>query len=590
MTPAAFARLSVRARLILLGVAAVGAVLAIGALSAITMDGMRSQSASATHSQTAAKLLSHAYESWIRDDDQANMYVAVVALRDPSQRKLAEQTWQQAVDAHVESVAGLKRLRGLLTDPAQLQTLTRIERNLRSFNRYGLRMRALTLQGRVRDAVYVVTVSNLAPSDALPALFNHLKASLEAGAARDQQSLQSSASRGMLLTLLLALVAVPIVLFLVVIIARSINASLRRMLRAVDKIAEGDLRATNATRGGDEIARATDALQAKLVGYLRPVTDAAHAVSRGDLTVRVAPRSDADTLGTAFAAMVDSLRALVGDLAAAATQVTSATAGLEAAGREAERAVTEIASAIGEVADGASRQVGMVEHAQRSAQQTSDAATSAREAAQQGVASADEAARAMSLVRESSGQVAETIDSLATKSTHIGGIVATITGIADQTNLLALNAAIEAARAGEQGRGFAVVAEEVRKLAEESQVAAATISDLIAEIQAETSRTVDVVADGERRSSEGVAIVEGARESFLSISEQVGDIAGRIQQIAESSGEIAAVAEESSASSQQVSASTQQTGDAARSIAEGAHELAATADGLQQLVARFRIA
>src|SRR3712207_7453556 len=51
--------------------------------------------------------------------------------------------------------------------------------------------------------------------------------------------------------------------------------------------------------------------------------------------------------------------------------------------------------------------------------------------------------------------------------------------IAEQTNLLALNAAIEAARAGDQGRGFAVVAEEVRKLAEESQRAAASIADLI---------------------------------------------------------------------------------------------------------------
>ena len=82
----------------------------------------------------------------------------------------------------------------------------------------------------------------------------------------------------------------------------------------------------------------------------------------------------------------------------------------------------------------------------------------------------------MNLVRESSGQVSDAIGALAAKSEQIGGIVETITGIADQTNLLALNAAIEAARAGEQGRGFAVVAEEVRKLAEESQQAAATIA------------------------------------------------------------------------------------------------------------------
>jgi methyl-accepting chemotaxis protein len=81
------------------------------------------------------------------------------------------------------------------------------------------------------------------------------------------------------------------------------------------------------------------------------------------------------------------------------------------------------------------------------------------------------------------------IGELAAKSEQIGAIVATITAIAEQTNLLALNAAIEAARAGEQGRGFAVVAEEVRKLAEESQRAAAEISTLIGAIQVETRKT-----------------------------------------------------------------------------------------------------
>jgi methyl-accepting chemotaxis protein len=192
-------------------------------------------------------------------------------------------------------------------------------------------------------------------------------------------------------------------------------------------------------------------------------------------------------------------------------------------------------------------------------------------------------------VLAASTTISEAIGNLAAKSEQIGGIVDTITGIAGQTNLLALNAAIEAARAGEQGRGFAVVAEEVRKLAEESQHAAATISTLISEIQQETSAVVEVVDDGARRAEQGVAIVERARESFLRIGEAIEDVTARVGEISAAVTEVAAVAEQASASTEQVSASTEETSASAQEIAASAQTLAATAADLEGLVTRFQL-
>lgn len=90
-------------------------------------------------------------------------------------------------------------------------------------------------------------------------------------------------------------------------------------------------------------------------------------------------------------------------------------------------------------------------------------------------------------------QASHKVDTLASHSQEINGIVDLISGIASQTNLLALNAAIEAARAGEAGRGFAVVAGEIRSLAEKTALATGDIVRKIGEVQAEIASVHDYI-------------------------------------------------------------------------------------------------
>jgi methyl-accepting chemotaxis protein len=430
------------------------------------------------------------------------------------------------------------------------------------------------------------------------------------------QDASSSKSSATLITIVLGVVGLLLAIGIVVVLSRRIVGGIGQMLKAAKALSQGDVDQHVDVKGRDEIAEMGRAF-GDVIDYLHETADAAGEMGAGNFAVEITPRSERDALRNAFVEMRDRVASVVRAISGTSATLNNSSVQMASTTEEVGRAIGEIAESVGQVASGAEEQVRAVDQMRamseevalasrasaETASETAQVAAEARASAEVGEQAVAKVDAAMRGVQGSSADVSAAIRELGDKSSRIGGIVDTITGIAEQTNLLALNAAIEAARAGESGRGFAVVAEEVRKLAEESQQAAASIADLVSEIRSETERAVTVVEHGVRQTDEGAQTVIAAREAFQQIRENVESMTERIEQIAASSTQIvdsatrmaenvssvANVAEESSASTEQVSAATEETSASTQQIASSAQELSATADELQRLVSQFTL-
>lgn len=91
--------------------------------------------------------------------------------------------------------------------------------------------------------------------------------------------------------------------------------------------------------------------------------------------------------------------------------------------------------------------------------------------------------------------VSKSIENVKGDSEKIGEIARVIKEIIEETNLLSLNASIIAAQAGEKGKSFAVVAEEIKELAERTEMSTGEINHIVFELQRFIENSVDKIGE-----------------------------------------------------------------------------------------------
>lgn len=114
--------------------------------------------------------------------------------------------------------------------------------------------------------------------------------------------------------------------------------------------------------------------------------------------------------------------------------------------------------------------------------------------------------------------VTEVAQELQEKISSAEEITQIIYQVSSQTNLLALNASIEAARAGEAGRGFSVVADEIRKLADNTKQSIDKITDLLQGVTKLADQTSALVMNSVQASEAQAEYINEVTGAFRSIT------------------------------------------------------------------------
>ncbi|MFM8283099.1 MAG: methyl-accepting chemotaxis protein [Planctomycetaceae bacterium] len=320
-------------------------------------------------------------------------------------------------------------------------------------------------------------------------------------------------------------------------------------------------------------------------------TAIARRVAAGDLTGRLDARGgdESGQLLRDVSRMTGSLRALVGDVKRAGSELDATARSLSAAGERQEQAIDSLGSSTNQAAV-ASRQIAVT--GTELLGTMNEVATVAAETAQ--VASAGRADLAgigetMARLEQSTADFTERLAVIRQRAEDINMVITTITKVADQTNLLSINAAIEAEKAGEYGQGFIVVAREIRRLADQTAVATLDIERLVAQMHEAVSAGVGEMDRFATDVKTGVDRVSGISGQFVEVIDKVHGLSTRFEHVNQGMHAQATGARQINEALLTLSEGTRSAGATLQQFQEAARQMVTAVEGLTGAVSRFRL-
>lgn len=363
-----------------------------------------------------------------------------------------------------------------------------------------------------------------------------------------------------ILQIVVVVIAIFITLAYCALLIKSITVPMAKLSEAAKRMAVGDVDVDCTKIYNDDLGELMDEFS-QMVDATKTQAGLADAISKGDLTMEVNPRSDKDMLGRAIRKLVVENNRTLGNVKEASSQITVGAEQVANASQALAQGSTEQASALQQVT------ASMDEVTQR----TKDNATEAGQASSLVHSIKDMAADG----NEQMKSMIQAMDSINESSETISKIIKTIDDISFQTNILALNAAVEAARAGVHGKGFAVVAEEVRNLAAKSASAA--------------GETAEMIEDSIRKVATGTKIAEETAKSLDAIVKSIDEIVVLISNITASSNEQATAISQIDQAISQVSTVVQTNAATSEQCAAASEELSNQAVTLKELISQYKL-